>query len=540
MDPLGPLQFVPLLAWLAVAAIAIALLEIQIEGSHGWASSLPTWRYGPPWIRRLLNGKDLTGYHVYLWLTLLALFHLPVLFVGWTLALELTLLSGFATFAALWDALWFALNPAVGRDRRRIAWWFRRWIGPYPTDYYLALAGAAVLAVARGLLPGAPVDQVFGSLPAPLQHLAGWAAGLAVAFGIGIVAAVIHRRARRPRHTSYVMNAAEALARAGPVLTGPVAAGLRPPAAHPALPRPTLPGSSDALVELVTQEERLRKAQWLVQFAEILFSIVIGLSLERIGASNLFRIQGSALVDTLALGLPVILLYAWIVVYMILYWFNMRVELPVFAIFIRQISGIQHLVLVVVLGLIFFQAFDAALIDFSTATSDVVAEAVNRVLTWLGILVLFDLVAQLYLRSVWLRSCERLERAADPIWQPFLPRIRRYYGRKFPIKTISIAIVYAVCFLPGIPGSGALRYPLLTALGVATPLVVAALFVAVNLAFELYLDRERRIVHEVAARLAIELRRLDFEGSAGAGSLMPTAEDIVELAAEPGTASSSG
>jgi hypothetical protein len=539
MEVLAPLHFVPLLGWLGVAAVFLALLEIEIEGGTGWAKSLPTWRYGPPWIRRLLNGKDLTGYHLYLSALLLLLVHLPVLFIGWSPALELTILSAFLTFAVLWDALWFALNPAIDRNRRAVAWWFRSWLGPFPTDYYVGLALAAALASLRGALPDAPLEPALAPLAAPFQHLVGWAAGTVVAAGIAVVATVVGRQVRRAPHVpSFVITAAEARARTEGAAR-PVLVGLRQvTTARPA------DGTErdDPLVALVAQEERLRKAQWLVQFAEILFGILIGLSLQRISASNLFNVEDRSLAEMLVLGTPLILLYAWVVYYVILYWFHMRVEIPVFAVFIRQVSGIQHLVLVVVLGLIFFQAFDSALVDFATATPADVAAGVDRVIGWLGILVVFDLVAQAYLRQVWLRSIDRLERGGDPTWAPFLPRIRRYYGRLFPIKTIGLAIVYVAFFFPGLPGpERAYRYPLLTALGVTTAVVVAAAFVAVNLAFELYLQYQRRIVHEVAARLAVELRRLDFAEHEGAAGLIPGAEAIVGLdtasdeVAEPGS-----
>ena len=56
-------------AYFFLIALVLAHLEIQIEGPHGWAEKLPTWRWDSRRIRRWF-GKPVTGYH----LCLIALF----------------------------------------------------------------------------------------------------------------------------------------------------------------------------------------------------------------------------------------------------------------------------------------------------------------------------------------------------------------------------------------------------------------------------------------------------------------------------------
>ncbi|MCU0605802.1 MAG: hypothetical protein MUC33_24470 [Desulfobacterales bacterium] len=41
------------IGFLTLAAWLFALLEIQIEGRHGWAQNLPTWRIENKWTRTL-------------------------------------------------------------------------------------------------------------------------------------------------------------------------------------------------------------------------------------------------------------------------------------------------------------------------------------------------------------------------------------------------------------------------------------------------------------------------------------------------------
>ena len=126
-------------------------LEVEIEGPRGWAEALPTWRFQPPWWLSLTNGKPLTGYHVYMNLLLIAFFHLPLVYAGFSRALEARLLSAFFFAAVFWDFQWFLWNPAWGLRRfltERI-WWFPRKVLGFPAEYY---AGLAASAAATGLL----------------------------------------------------------------------------------------------------------------------------------------------------------------------------------------------------------------------------------------------------------------------------------------------------------------------------------------------------------------------------------------------------
>ena len=63
---------------------ALGRVEIHIEGAHGWAVNLPTWRWGPPWWLKLTNGKELTGYHVWITVFLIGMFHLPLVLAGFS------------------------------------------------------------------------------------------------------------------------------------------------------------------------------------------------------------------------------------------------------------------------------------------------------------------------------------------------------------------------------------------------------------------------------------------------------------------------
>ncbi|HEX4047691.1 MAG TPA: hypothetical protein VH309_07655 [Elusimicrobiota bacterium] len=126
----------------------LARVEIEIEGDKGWAASLPTWRWGPDWWLDLTNGKEVTGYHLWLTLFLVAVFHLPLVFAGFSRALWSKCVSSYLLTTAVWDLQWFAWNPAWGLARFRAAPipWFRRKLLGFPVDYYAAVAASGASA----------------------------------------------------------------------------------------------------------------------------------------------------------------------------------------------------------------------------------------------------------------------------------------------------------------------------------------------------------------------------------------------------------
>jgi hypothetical protein len=131
-------------------AFALAHLEIQIEGQHGWAERLPTWRWQSEAVLRWA-GKPVTGYHVCLQLFLLLVIHLPLMYTGFSLEREAELISLFFLLAVFWDFLWFVCNPHFGLSRfgEGQVWWFKSWFMGLPTPYYAGL-GLSVLVYLGG------------------------------------------------------------------------------------------------------------------------------------------------------------------------------------------------------------------------------------------------------------------------------------------------------------------------------------------------------------------------------------------------------
>lgn len=127
--------------------LALALLEVHIEGAHGWAEKLPTWRFDRPWLRKLTNGKPITGYHVYINFVILGFLHYPLILSQWTFVGELRVLSQYLLVAVWWDFLWFVLNPHFGIRRFKQAniWWHKQWIAGMPMDYPMGTICSAAL-----------------------------------------------------------------------------------------------------------------------------------------------------------------------------------------------------------------------------------------------------------------------------------------------------------------------------------------------------------------------------------------------------------
>lgn len=128
---------------------ALARVEIEIEGPDGWAVTLPTWRWEPEWFLALSNGKAVTGYHVWLSLFLIGMFHLPLVYAGFSRELWAKCLSSYLLTTCAWDLQWFAWNPAWGLRKFMTTPvpWFRRKLLGFPVDYYAAVALSGLATV---------------------------------------------------------------------------------------------------------------------------------------------------------------------------------------------------------------------------------------------------------------------------------------------------------------------------------------------------------------------------------------------------------
>ena len=193
---------------LCVLALMLALVEIEIEGPYGWAEKLPTpYRVSGPLAKLfglILGGKPLTGYNLLMFTATLIAFHLPFAFgAAWTAARELSLLAAWVSWSALWDCLWFLLNPAYGwrRFRRGNVWWHSRWLWRLPIDYWVAAVVSLALAVAAQLAQaGGPGVHSAGPGPLAAQALL-LAAFVAWAVLTGLVSPLymrFHRRTHAP------------------------------------------------------------------------------------------------------------------------------------------------------------------------------------------------------------------------------------------------------------------------------------------------------------------------------------------------------
>ena len=133
--------------YLFILCHILARVEIHIEGANGWAAGLPTWRWGPRWWLSLTNGKELTGYHLWLTLFLIGMFHLPLVFTGFSRALLAKCASSYMMVTTAWDLQWFVWNPAwgFGALRSREVPWFRRKVLGLPLDYFVAYAVSGAL-----------------------------------------------------------------------------------------------------------------------------------------------------------------------------------------------------------------------------------------------------------------------------------------------------------------------------------------------------------------------------------------------------------
>lgn len=143
--------------WFALAFL-FAAVEIEIEGKYGWAERTPTWYRTTGIAARIyglvMGGKPLTGYHLWMFLLSVMIFHIPFASgVEWSWQAEFTALSIYFAWAPLWDFLWFVLNPHWGLKnfkRDRVWWHAKSWwvLGFFPLDYLVGWFISIVFATA--------------------------------------------------------------------------------------------------------------------------------------------------------------------------------------------------------------------------------------------------------------------------------------------------------------------------------------------------------------------------------------------------------
>lgn len=137
------------LCWTLLLAGLFSQIEIQIEGTAGWAANLPTWRIEKHWLLDVFfGGRAMTGYHAWVLPFIALFFHFPVCFVRrWTLQRECMILGCLITFWIVEDFLWFVTNPAFGLSRFNAHFipWHKHWLWVAPIDYWTFLAVAIAL-----------------------------------------------------------------------------------------------------------------------------------------------------------------------------------------------------------------------------------------------------------------------------------------------------------------------------------------------------------------------------------------------------------
>jgi hypothetical protein len=120
-----------------ILALFHSLQETQIEGKAGWARHLPTFRIST-FITKLLLNKEITGYHIFMLLMYITIFHGIYLFNPWTLKTEFTIFGLLSWYFIIEDFLFFLVNPHYGisKFKKGSISWHRRWILRYiPVSY---------------------------------------------------------------------------------------------------------------------------------------------------------------------------------------------------------------------------------------------------------------------------------------------------------------------------------------------------------------------------------------------------------------------
>ena len=123
--------------WMIVLAYLHAWQETQIEGKSGWAKHLPTFRINVM-LTKLLIGKHITGYHIFLLAMFITIFHGVFLFLPWSLRTEALVFGLFSLYFVIEDFMFFVVNPhyPLKNFKRGKIEWHRRWFCKLPVSYW--------------------------------------------------------------------------------------------------------------------------------------------------------------------------------------------------------------------------------------------------------------------------------------------------------------------------------------------------------------------------------------------------------------------
>jgi hypothetical protein len=148
------MQVILFVLFLLVLSFIFAKVEIAVEGSHGWAERLPTWKLSSNhWVSKMFfGGRQATGYHAWVNLFVFIFVHFAYVFQSFSWSIELKLISFYILFWICEDFLWFVLNPAFGinRFKKQYIWWHEKnWWFFAPREYFIFIPiGIALFLVA--------------------------------------------------------------------------------------------------------------------------------------------------------------------------------------------------------------------------------------------------------------------------------------------------------------------------------------------------------------------------------------------------------
>lgn len=116
-----------------ITSTIYSLIEIEIEGEHGWCKNLPT-----PVVMRI-GTKNMTLYHIYMLLFIITMITFQTN-LTYTIDSFVNTVSHIFMFIVLEDTMWFIFNPfyTIEKYTKDKIWWHsnQAWIFGLPSDIY--------------------------------------------------------------------------------------------------------------------------------------------------------------------------------------------------------------------------------------------------------------------------------------------------------------------------------------------------------------------------------------------------------------------
>jgi hypothetical protein len=140
---------IKIILYLILIAACHAKMERTIESDEGgWGKNLPCKKIEHP-ILILIIGKHIMQYHLWMLILFILIFHIPFIFIDWSIKKELIVLGLYCLYWVIEDFMWFVESKDYGIMKlfKKECEWHKRYTAGLPRSYFYGLIMGFLLLI---------------------------------------------------------------------------------------------------------------------------------------------------------------------------------------------------------------------------------------------------------------------------------------------------------------------------------------------------------------------------------------------------------